>query len=114
MGERALARILGIVACAAFIWVGIGFAAFALCTVLGRLLGVAGAAALTALTLLVVPLIALALFGRASLGEKPKGADTALGAIAALAKDRPFLAMIGAAVFGAAEVLFARRRMERK
>jgi len=115
MGEQALARILGILACAGLVWVGVGFAGFALTTALAPHIGLAGAAAVTAAVLLVVSLIVAALFGRRrAAGQSAKGADSALAAIAALAKERPVMAVIGATLFGAAEVLMAGRRTERK
>lgn len=115
MGEQALGRILGILACAGFVWVGIGFAGFALTTALAPHIGLAGAAAVAALVLLIVPIIVAALFGRKSPAlEGSKRANSALSVIAALAKERPVVAMIGAALLGVTEVLFAKRRTERK
>jgi hypothetical protein len=116
MAEQALARILGILACAGFIWVGIGFAGFAITTALAPYMGVAASAAFAALVLLIVPVLVVAIFGSkgpaALEGSKP--ADSALAAIAALAKERPVMAMIGASLLGAAEVLVTKRRSERK
>jgi hypothetical protein len=65
----------------------------------------------TALGMLVVPLLVVLLFGR-SIGEpaKTKGADGILSAISHIAKERPLLAMLGAALFGAAEVLLNNRK----
>jgi len=115
MGEQTLARILGVLACAGFVWVGIGFASFALTTALAPRLGLAGAAAVTAAVLFVMPLTVAILFGRnRPTAQRARGADSALAALAALAKERPVTAMIGAALFGAAEVLLSGRRTERK
>lgn len=115
MGEVALARILGILACAGLVWVGIGFAGFALTSALAPHIGLAGAAAVTAAVLLLVPLSVVAVFGRhRSADQTTKGTDSALAAIAALAKERPVMAMIGAALFGAADVLLSGRRTQRK
>jgi ABC-type uncharacterized transport system permease subunit len=51
------------------------------------------------------------LFGRnPSEPIQGRGADGILSAISHIAKERPLLAMLGAALFGAAEVLMSRRR----
>lgn len=113
MGKQALARILGILACAGFIWLGIGFAGFALFSALVPHLGTASAAALTAFVLLIVPAAMAALLGGKG-PVSPSRTDSALSLIAALAKERPFLAILGAGLLGAAEVLFARRRKQTK
>ena len=111
LGEQALARILGILACAGLIWAGIGFGGYALMAVLAPDLTWAGAAAVTAFVMLIVPLVVVLLFGRSTTETvKPKGADGILSAISHIAKERPLLAMLGAALFGAAEVLLNSRR----
>jgi hypothetical protein len=111
VGELALARILGILACAGLIWGGIGFGGYALTAALAPDLTWAGAAAVTALGMLIVLLAVVLLFGR-NVAEpiKGKGADSILSAISHIAKERPLLAMLGAALFGAAEVLLNSRR----
>jgi hypothetical protein len=116
MGEQALARILGILACAGFIWVGIGFAGFALTTAIAPRFGLAGAAGITAAALLIVPIAVSILFGRSrSNWANSKDTDSVLSAIAVVARERPVLAMLGAAAFGAAEVLLnTRGRKEKK
>jgi hypothetical protein len=116
MGEQALARILGILACAGFIWVGIGFAGFALTLAIAPRLGLPGAAAVTGLLLLLVPIAVSLLFGRSrSNWGGSKGQDSVLSAIAVVARERPVLAMLGAALFGAAEVVLnSRGRKEKK
>ena len=109
--EQAIAGILALIACAGFLWGAIGFAGFALMTALAPGLGTAGASAVTALILLIVAGL-IALFSR----RKPiaeaetKGADRVLSAIAQIARERPFVAMVGAALLGAGEVLLSRRR----
>jgi hypothetical protein len=111
VGEYALARILGILACAGLIWGGIGFGGYALTAALAPDLSWAGAAAVTALGMLIVPLVVVVLFGRSTTeAAKTKGADGILSAISHIAKERPLLAMLGAALFGAAEVLLNSRK----
>ncbi len=106
LGGLAIARILGILACAGLIWVGIGFAGFALTVALSPSLTLAGAAALTAFLLLVVPVFVVLLYGSRTAGVDETGAsDSILSDIAHIARKRPLLAMLGAALFGAAEVL---------
>jgi hypothetical protein len=111
LGEQALARILGILACAGLVWAGIGFAGFALTAALAPSLTWAGAAALTALLLLIVPVGVVLLYGQNTTGEaRAKGPESVLSAIAQIARERPLLAMVGAALFGAAEVLLNSRK----
>jgi len=111
MGELTLARIVAILACAGLIWIGIGFAGFALTTWLTPYLTLAGAAAATALLLVVAGLCLLLIQGRTSAGfGTTKESDSVLSAIALIAKERPILAVIGAAIFGASEVFFSPRR----
>lgn len=113
LGELAVAGVVGVLACAGLIWVGIGFAGFALLTALEPNVGLAGAAALTALILLVVPVFVVILFGRRGGSPSEKGADSVLSAIAQVARERPVLAMLGAALFGAAEVFLNRTRKKK-
>ena len=114
LGEQAIARILGILACAGFIWVGIGFGGVALTVALSPYLGLAGAAALTAFLLLLVPACVVLLYGRRPATEaSTRSSESILSAIAHIAKERPLLAMLGAALFGAAEVLLNSRKKKK-
>jgi hypothetical protein len=111
LGEQVLARILAILACAGLIWAGIGFAGFALMVALSPALGLAGAAALAAAVLLIVPMFVWLLYGQSPInGQNAKSPDSVLSAISTVARERPLLAMIGAALFGAAEVLLSSRK----
>ena len=114
LGEQAIARVLGILACAGFICVGIGFAGIALTEALRPSLTLAGAAALTAFLLLLVPACVVLLYGRRPAGrDNTKSSDSVLSAIAHIARERPLLAMLGAALFGAAEVLLNSRKKKK-
>jgi hypothetical protein len=109
--EQALARILGLLVCAGLIWVGIGFAGLALTEALSPRFGLAEAAAVTSGALLIIPLFVWVLYGNRRTGlESPKGPESILSAIALVAKERPLLAMLGAALFGAAEVILNSRK----
>lgn len=115
LGGQAIAGVLGILACAGLIWAAIALAGLALVTVLTPIMGLAAAASLTAVLLLIVPVGVVLIYGRRSATTgRNRGADGVLSAIAEVAKERPFLAVIGAALFGAAEILLSRRRRERK
>ncbi|MGD0190520.1 MAG: hypothetical protein ABSD74_07250 [Rhizomicrobium sp.] len=116
LGEQAIAGVLGILACAGLIWGAIGFAGYALMTSLSQGLGSAGAAAVTAVILLIVPVAVVALSRRSTPeaeSDPAKGADSVLSAIAKVAKERPFLAMIGAALFGIVEVYLNQQRKKK-
>jgi hypothetical protein len=114
LGELAIARALGILACAGLIWVGIGFAGVALTEALSPSLTFAGAAAVTAFLLLLVPACVVLLYGRRPTGPvNTKSSDSILSAISHIARERPLLAMLGAALFGAAEVLLNSRKKKK-
>jgi glycerol-3-phosphate acyltransferase PlsY len=114
LGEQALARILGFLACVGLMWAGIGFAGFALTAALTPSLSLAGAAGVTAVVLLIVPLFVFVAYGGRTAGSpEAKGPENILGAIAQIAKERPLLAMVGAALFGAAEVILNSRRKKK-
>ena len=114
MGEWAIARVIGILTCAGLIWVGIGFGAFALMTILAPHMGLAGAAGLTGAMLLIGPAFAGIFYGRRrSAGLSDDASDTVLSAIASVARERPLLAVLGAALFGAVEVFLKVPRRNR-
>jgi hypothetical protein len=114
LGEQAFAGMLGVLACAGLLWAGIGFAGFSLMTALAPGLGLAAAAAVTALVLLIIPAIVVIFYRRPVAEASAKaGADNVLSAIAQIAKERPLLAMVGAALFGAAEVFLSQRKKKK-
>jgi hypothetical protein len=116
LSEQAIAGMLGVLACVGLIWGGIGFAGYALMSSLSPGLGTTGAAAITAAVLLIVPIVVVAFSRRSEPEEKPdvaKGADNVLSAIAKVAKERPLVAMIAAALFGAVEVYLNQRRKKK-
>lgn len=85
---------------------GVGFLGFAIFAGLGPHIGTAGAAALTALILLFVPLIYIAV---ASLSAPRRRADPVADSalmtmLAVMIKDKPLLSLLGAGLAGAAGI----------
>jgi LPXTG-motif cell wall-anchored protein len=110
IAKAAAGIVLGIVV-AAMILVGVCFAGFAIFSALETPVGVAGAAALTALILLIGPVLFVfiaALF-------RPRRRDFASDAFLAnlfggIVRDRPLMAMLGAGLLGAAGIFLRRKR----
>jgi LPXTG-motif cell wall-anchored protein len=110
IAKAAAGIVLGLIA-GAMILVGVAFAAFAIFTALEHPVGVAGAAALTALILLIGPL----LFIFVASMFRPRRQDFVGDAFIAnifsgLARDKPLLAMLGAGLLGAAGIFLRKRR----
>ncbi len=93
---------------------GVGFLSYALAVALEPTLGVAGGAAVTGAIFVGPPVLWAALTLLTASKPKPKpvvmpnGLWTAL--FAAIAKETPWIAIIGAILVGAAEMLLARRK----
>jgi hypothetical protein len=105
-------------ACAiALAFFGIGFLGVALCTALAEVLGVAGSYALVGALFVLPPLVwALAMMNREppAKPESVKGSNQVVRALlAAVAKETPWIAIVGAGVAGAIE-MFVSRRNSRK
>lgn len=98
---------MGILATAGLIWAGIGFAGYAIFAGLAPDWGPAGAAGATAGGMLFLAALAtgVLLSGKTPAPTPNKVSHSLLGAIARLAQERPLIAMLGAALLGAAEVL---------
>jgi hypothetical protein len=102
--------VLGILA-SAMILVGVSFAGYAIFSALAASVGVAGAAALTALILLIGPILFIfvaALF-------RPRRQDFVgdafiMSALSGLVRDRPLIAMVAAGLMGAAGMFLRKRR----
>lgn len=117
MFARMTAKAIFIASAIAMAFFGIGFLGLALCTALERLLGVPGSYALVGAIFLVPPLIwALVEINRP---HPPKPAansgsgQVARALLAAVAKETPWVAIVGAGLAGAAE-MFLNRRKTRK
>jgi hypothetical protein len=109
MIAKAVATVvLGLIA-AAMILVGTSFAGFAIFTALEKPVGVPGAAALTALILLIGPVLfvlAAAIFRPRRRSNEVLIAELFSG----LVRDKPLLSMVGAGLVGAAGMFLRRRR----
>ena len=108
--KTATGVVVGILA-AALIFVGVSFAGFAIFKALEHSVGIPGAAALTALIFLFVPL----LFVLVASFRRPPRTDLAgealiMNVFSGLARDKPLLAMLGAGLVGAAGIFLRRRR----
>jgi hypothetical protein len=96
---------------AALVLTGVALAGYAIMLTLTPWFGAAGSAAATAAALLVLPLVFLAAGGMRAISARSPVAsqinpETAvLRTLANVARDRPLLAVIGAGLFGAADVV---------
>jgi hypothetical protein len=110
IAKAAAGVVLGFIV-AAMVLVGVSFAGFAIFTALSRPVGVPGAAALTALILLIGPL----LFAFVASIRQPRRTNllseaALLNLLSGVTKDRPLLAMAGAGLLGAAAMFLRKRR----
>ncbi len=115
MGDLAASRAVAVIIGAAFVWIGVGFGGYALMLALSDRYGVVASAAITGAVLVLLPALVLAF----SLLVRPKTLPAVvepepevavLSLLAAIARKRPLLAVLGAGVFGAADVLWTKRR----
>ena len=115
MGFPSVAKaVLGLTG-AALVFFGIAFLGAALALALEPRLGVAGSAAVTGLILLLPPCIwgVAAAFGRPedlSRRRGPTVESAVVTLLGSIAREKPLLAILGAAFFGAAEVLLRRKK----
>jgi hypothetical protein len=117
MGAKIVVRAIALIAAAALIWVGIAFAGYAIATALAPSLGIAGGAAIAALVLLLPPVCAV-LTTVAMQGSRRRAheesfrdtEDTVISILSVLARDRPLMAVMGAALVGVAGVLLRGRK----
>ncbi|HSM94673.1 MAG TPA: hypothetical protein VLT91_01425 [Rhizomicrobium sp.] len=103
MVARAAAALLGLLFLASLIFVGVVCAAFAIDEALVNSVGVAGAAAITALLFLAGPVIALMVFALRRPRESP------LVALLSSASS-PLAAILGAGAVGLAEAFLRKRK----
>ncbi len=111
---NAAVAVLGLLG-AALIFFGVAFLGAAILLALQPRLGIAGGAAVAGLVLLLPPCIWGTATGfRRSVTRPPRPDDTYESAAAALlsifARDKPLLAVLAAAIFGATDLLLRRRR----
>ncbi|HVT25770.1 MAG TPA: hypothetical protein VHD95_14175 [Rhizomicrobium sp.] len=110
IAKTAAGVVLGIIAIA-MIAVGVSFAGYAIFTALAAPVGIPGAAALTALILLIGPL----LFVLLAMMFRPRKEDLLndqfiMSVLSGLARDKPLIAMVGAGLLGAAGIFLRKRR----
>jgi hypothetical protein len=106
--KAAAGLVLAIMA-GAMIFVGVAFIAYAIAVALSPSLGVAGGAAVAGGILLVGPMfwVLVTLLSRPA---RPKpDTNSAVSFLAALAKDKPLMAVAAAVLVGAADMLLKRR-----
>jgi len=106
--------VLGLIG-AALIFFGVAFLGAAIAVALLPRLGVAGSAAVTGLILLLPPCIwgvAAAFRDPDSLPRRsePTVENAVVALLSRLAREKPLLAVLGATLFGAAEVLLSRKK----
>jgi len=121
LGVRAVAGLLLLVTATALIWVGVGFAGYALYLAFLAQSGPPLAAALAAVILVIAPLgwavIVLVRRPRARAQIQPpdprfaafEGDKTALNVLAQVAQDKPLFAVLFAGILGAAEAIRRRK-----
>ncbi len=111
MTSRVAARVILLIAIAALIWIGIGFAGYGLLLAFLPTLGPLWSALATAALLLLLPsVIALVAFyvhgwqsaPAQSVAPEARPENFGLSALAGMAKDKPLLAVLFAGILGAA------------
>jgi len=118
MGGLTVGKVVLAVVALGILWIGIGFAGFALAAALTPVIGVPLAAAAAAFVLIgtsvVLVLIARPHVAALSAPRKEKEKDgqaemAMMAALSSVAKDKPLLAVLSAGLFGAADVLLKDR-----
>ncbi len=111
MFARTAAGAVALLILGAVTLVGVACAAIAIDLALTPPIGPAWAAAVTAVILLVAPVtLWIVLTIKGARGAPKEGEAAVLQALASLAKDNPMMALVGAAIYGAADVLIRRSR----
>jgi hypothetical protein len=115
MGLARVAKVVPALIGAALIFFGVAFLGAAIALALEPRLGVAGSAAATGLILLLPPCIwgvATAFRGPGSFPRQsePTVENAVVTLLSRLAKEKPLLAVLGATLFGAAEILLRRKK----
>ena len=115
MGFARIAKAVPVLIGAALILFGVAFLGVAIALALQPRLGGAASAAVTGLILLLPPCIwgiATAFRGPDILSRKsePTVENAVVTLLSRLAKEKPLLALLGATLFGAAEVLLRRKK----
>ncbi len=110
--KAAAAGVLGLIGMA-LIFCGVGFLAYAMASALAPSLGVAGGAAVTGAIFVVPPFFwAIIILSLRRAAPKPIVAPGSLwmALFAAIARETPWVAIIGAGLVAAAEIFLSRRK----
>lgn len=116
MGGLTVAKVVVAIVALGILWIGIGFAGYAITAAFIPFVGLAVAAAIAAVVLIAVSgiLVLIAKPHTARLpvpGKDQQQGDMAmLAALSSVAKDKPLLAVLSAGLFGAADVLLKDRK----
>jgi hypothetical protein len=116
MGGLTVAKVVVAIVALGILWIGIGFAGYAITAAFIPFVGLAVAAAIAAVVLIAVAgilvLIAKPHAARLAVpGKDQQQGDVAmLAALSSVAKDKPLLAVLSAGLFGAADVLLKDRK----
>ena len=108
--NKAAAGLVLTIMAAALIFIGVAFVAYAIAAALAPMIGIAGGAAVAGGILLVGPMfwVLVTLLSRPAPPPKPQ-ANSIMGILSALAKDKPLMAVAAAVLVGAADMLLKRR-----
>jgi hypothetical protein len=109
MGARVASSIILLIALAALIWFGLGFAGYAIWAGLTPAVGEAAAAAIAAFALLLVPIIALVVLAMRR-PPRVENEGAAIAIFAAIARSKPLMAVAGAALVALAEIFLKKRK----
>jgi hypothetical protein len=117
MGGLTVAKVVVAIVALGILWIGIGFAGYAVTAAFIPFVGLAAAAAIAAVVLIalsgILVLIAkphavkLAVPGKE---QQQQGDMAMLAALSSVAKEKPLLAVLSAGLFGAADVLLKDRK----
>lgn len=118
MGVKVAAAMVLALLGVMLVFFGVGFLAYAIATALTPSLGVAGGAAVTGAIFVVPPFFwaVIILTLRRAPAPKPAAAPSGLWLtlFAAIAKETPWIAIVGAGLVAAAEIFLAARRPRKK
>ncbi len=117
MGAKAAAAAVLALIGVALIFFGVGFLAYALASALAPALGVSGGAAVTGAVFVVPPFVwALIMLSLRQPARKPVIPPNGLWVtlFAAIARETPWIAILGAGVVAAAEIFLSSRTRKKK
>jgi hypothetical protein len=114
MGMRLVAKIVLGLICAALVFFGVGLLGYAIAVALTPALGLAGAAAIAGAIFVVPPFLWALLTAALRPARKPTmsggNAELLTAMITGLAKEVPWIAIVGAGLAGVAELILKRKK----